>query len=47
VIGGVLLDAMAAIAGPTWNPDHARAWREAFEIVLDATRAGMERADRR
>ena len=40
VIGAVALDAMAALAGPAWAPDHERAWSEAFEIVTTAMRAG-------
>jgi hypothetical protein len=34
LVGAALLDQMAAIAGPTWAPDHERAWSAAFELVL-------------
>ncbi len=40
VIGAVALDAMAAMAGPARAPDHERAWRAAFEIVVGAMLAG-------
>jgi hypothetical protein len=39
LVGVVLLDQMAAIAGPTWAPDHERAWSAAFELVLRPTLA--------
>jgi hypothetical protein len=37
VVGAAALDAMAAIAGPAWAPDHASAWSAAFETVVAAT----------
>jgi hypothetical protein len=40
LVGAVLLDQMAAIAGPTWAPDHERAWSAAFELVLRPMLAG-------
>jgi len=35
-VGAVLLDAMAAIAGPPWQPDYERSWSTAFDIVARA-----------
>ena len=40
LVGAVLLDQAAAIAGPTWAPDHERAWSAAFELVLRPMLAG-------
>ena len=40
LVGAVLLDQMAAIAGPTWAPVHERAWSAAFELVLRPMLAG-------
>jgi hemoglobin-like flavoprotein len=40
VVGAVALDAMATIAGPAATPGHESAWRAAFEIVMQAMRAG-------
>jgi hypothetical protein len=39
-VGAVALDAMAAIAGPTWTPNYERAWSAAFEVVTTAMLAG-------
>jgi hemoglobin-like flavoprotein len=44
VVGAAALDLMAAIAGPTAAPDHARAWSAAFEIVTRALVAQRPRA---
>lgn len=38
-VGVVLLDAMAAIAGPSWHPEFERSWTVAFDIVAGATSA--------
>jgi len=35
-VGAVLLDAMAAIAGPPVHEGYDRAWRAAFDIVAGA-----------
>jgi hypothetical protein len=35
-IGAVALDAMAAIAGPSWAPGYERAWDLAASIVTEA-----------
>lgn len=35
-VGQALIGAMAALAGPAWQPTHESAWREAFAIVAAA-----------
>jgi hemoglobin-like flavoprotein len=35
-VGAVLLDAMAAIAGPPVHAEYERAWNAAFDIVAGA-----------
>jgi len=43
-IGVAALDAMAAIAGPSWAPDYELAWSAAFENVTAAMRAASSEA---
>ena len=45
VVGEVLLAAMAAVAGPAWQPEHERAWSEAFSVVAWAMMEGAEAAE--
>lgn len=33
VVGAVLIDSMAEVAGDAWQPRHERAWRSAFDVV--------------
>jgi methyl-accepting chemotaxis protein len=44
VVGEVLIDAMATIAGPAWRPEYERAWAAAFGIVAGAMIEGAEAA---
>jgi hemoglobin-like flavoprotein len=40
VVGAVLIDSMADVAGDAWRPEYARAWAAAFEVVSGAMLAG-------
>ena len=40
VVGTVLIDAMAEVAGDAWRPEYARAWAGAFEVVAGTMLAG-------
>ena len=44
VVGTVLIDAMADVAGDAWRPEHARAWAAAFDVVAGAMIAGAAEA---
>jgi hemoglobin-like flavoprotein len=44
VVGEVLIRAMATVAGPAWQPEHERAWSEAFAVVAWAMMEGAEAA---
>ena len=44
VVGEVLLAAMATVAGPAWQPEHERAWGEAFGVVAGAMLEGANAA---
>jgi hemoglobin-like flavoprotein len=33
VVGGVLIDSMAEVAGPQWRPEYGRAWADALAVV--------------
>jgi len=44
VVGAVLIESMAAIAGDAWTSDFERAWAGAFEIVAGTMIAGAEEA---
>jgi len=33
IVGAVLIASMAEVAGPRWQPEHARAWAEAYGVV--------------
>jgi methyl-accepting chemotaxis protein len=44
VVGEVLLGAMATVAGDAWQPEHERAWSEAFSVVAWAMMEGAEAA---
>jgi methyl-accepting chemotaxis protein len=40
VVGAVLIESMAAVAGKAWRPEHERAWTSAFDVVAAAMIAG-------
>jgi hemoglobin-like flavoprotein len=44
IVGEVLLGAMAAIAGPAWQPEHERAWCRALGVVAAVMLEGAEAA---
>ena len=44
VVGTVLIDSMAEVAGDSWRPDYGRAWAAAFDIVAGAMLAGAAEA---
>jgi hemoglobin-like flavoprotein len=44
VVGAVLIDSMAEVAGDAWRPEHARAWSAAFDVVAGAMIAGAAEA---
>jgi methyl-accepting chemotaxis protein len=46
VVGEVLIASMAEIAGPAWQPEHERAWGQAFGVVAGAMLEGAEAATR-
>ena len=45
VVGSVLIESMAAIAGPAWTPEYEQAWGAAFEIVAGTMLAGAAEAE--
>jgi hemoglobin-like flavoprotein len=40
VVGRVLVDSMAEVAGAAWRPEYERAWTAAFAIVAEAMMDG-------
>ena len=42
VVGTVLIDSMAAIAGDAWTAEYEAAWAEAFELVAGTMLEGAE-----
>jgi nitric oxide dioxygenase len=36
IVGQVLIDSMADVAGDQWRPEYARAWAAAFDLVAGA-----------
>jgi hemoglobin-like flavoprotein len=44
LVGGVLIAAMAAIAGDAWTPEYELAWNDAFEVVAATMLEGAEQA---
>jgi hemoglobin-like flavoprotein len=44
VVGQVLIESMAEIAGDDWRPEYERAWGDAFAIVAGAMIEGAEAA---
>jgi hemoglobin-like flavoprotein len=49
LVGGVLIAAMAAVAGDAWTQEYERAWSDAFELVAatmleDAERTTLDAA---
>jgi hemoglobin-like flavoprotein len=47
IVGRVLIDAMAEVAGSAWRPEYEQAWAEAFGVLADAMIAGAEEAQLR
>ena len=45
VVGSVLIESMAAIAGQAWTPEYEQAWGEAFEIVAGTMLQGAAEAE--
>jgi methyl-accepting chemotaxis protein len=46
VVGAVLIDSMAEVAGEAWRPEYARAWQAAFGVVAGAMLEGAQLAER-
>jgi len=46
VVGAVLIDAMAEVAGDAWRPEYARAWQAALGVVAGAMLEGARLAER-
>lgn len=44
VVGAVLIDSMAGVAGDAWRPAYAHAWAAAFDVVAGAMLAGAAEA---
>ena len=44
VVGAVLLESMAAVAGAAWTPEFGRAWAAAYEVVASTMLEGAEEA---
>ena len=45
LVGSVLIDAMAAVAGPVWTPQIEQAWAAAYAVVAGAMIEGAEQAE--
>ena len=45
VVGSVLIESMAAIAGPAWTAEYEQAWIAAFEIVAGTMLEGAAEAE--
>ena len=45
VVGSVLLESMAAIAGDAWTPAYQRAWAAAFDVVAGTMLEGAREAE--
>jgi len=46
VVGAVLIDSMAEVAGEAWRPEYARAWQAAFGVVAGAMLEGARLDER-
>jgi hemoglobin-like flavoprotein len=44
VVGTVLIESMADVAGDRWRPEYGRAWASAFDVVAGAMIAGAAEA---
>src|SRR5204863_7597153 len=44
VVGAVLLESMAAVAGNAWLPEYEGAWADAYGVVASVMIAGAEEA---
>jgi hemoglobin-like flavoprotein len=44
VVGEVLIESMAEIAGPAWKPEYTTAWQEAYGVVQGVMLAGAAAA---
>jgi hemoglobin-like flavoprotein len=45
VVGAVLIESMAAVAGEAWKDEYAVAWGEAYAVVAAAMLEGAEQAE--
>ena len=45
VVGAVLLESMAAVAGDAWTPEYERAWGAAYGVVAATMIEGAEEAE--
>jgi hemoglobin-like flavoprotein len=45
LVGSVLIDAMAAVAGDAWTPEIEQAWAAAYAVVAGAMIEGAEQAE--
>jgi nitric oxide dioxygenase len=44
VVGTLLIESMAQVAGAAWRPDYATAWADAYAVVAAEMMAGAEQA---
>jgi nitric oxide dioxygenase len=47
VVGEVLIESMAEIAGPAWKAEYTAAWQEAYGVVQSVVLAGAAAASAR
>jgi hemoglobin-like flavoprotein len=47
VVGEVLIESMAEIAGPAWKAEYSAAWQEAYGVVQSVVLAGAAAASAR
>jgi hemoglobin-like flavoprotein len=45
IVGQVLIESMAAVAGDAWTPAYERAWAAAYDVVAGAMLAGAAEAE--
>ena len=45
LVGSVLIDSMAAVAGEAWTPEIEQAWSAAYSVVAGAMIEGAEQAE--
>jgi len=44
VVGALLIESMAHVAGDAWRPEYATAWADAYAVVAAEMMAGAEQA---